>query len=431
MSDTDHSTPSSSSDSMAPASALASAQAAPRHPTGLGRVLLVVLLLLGVILAAALYEQNRQYRILQADLQRQHTENTELIQQARDQAAQALALSHAQAAQVEDLRSTLDATSSQVQEIDQALQLMTDSGSDLLLINDIDHLVTMAQQQLTLGGNVANAIISLEAAQAQLARANRPNLAALQQSINGDLDRLRAVATINLPALSAQIDQLSGLVGTAPLLVPDAAAPVGTVPAPVNASAPPAVAPTGQAAATDAAVSERAQWQVLATGAWRWTRDSAIRISQDLRGLFDVRRVDDSAALLMSPDQASRFREGLKQRAVTAQLALMMHQSRIWKAELARIAQAIEQRYDMRAESARQALKLARELHDTPIEITLPGVGNSLAAVAAARDAEAAQESDSPDDGAAAPQAPEHNESDPQTPLLQTPARAPASAGAV
>lgn len=430
MSDTDHSTPSSPSDSMAPASALASAQAAPRHPTGLGRVLLVVLLLLGVILAAALYEQNRQYRILQADLQRQHTENTELIQQARDQAAQALALSHAQAAQVEDLRNTLDATSSQVQEIDQALQLMTDSGSDLLLINDIDHLVTMAQQQLTLGGNVANAIISLEAAQAQLARANRPNLAALQQSINGDLDRLRAVATINLPALSAQIDRLSGLVGTAPLLVPDIAAPVGTAPAPADASTS-AAAPAGQAAAPDAAGADRAQWRVLATGAWRWTRDSAIQISQDLRGLFDVRRVDDSAALLMSPDQASRFREGLKQRAVTAQLALMMHQSRIWKAELARIAQAVEQRYDMRSESARQALKLARELHDTPIEIRLPGVDNSLAAVAAARDAEAAQESDSPNDGTTAPDAPAHNESDPQTPILQTPARAPASAGAV
>ncbi len=430
MSDTDHSTPSSSPDSRAPASALASAQASPRQPTGLGRVALVILLLLAVILAAALYEQHRQYRVLQADLQRQHTENTQLIQQTRDQAAQALALAHAQAAQVEDLRNTLDATASQVQELDQALQLMTDTGSDLLLLNDIDHLVTMAQQQLTLGGNVANAIISLEAAQAQLARANRPNLAALQQSINGDIDRLRAVATINLPALSGQIDQLSGLIGAAPLLVPDHAESVVPASAQPNASPAPAPAPAAPPAA-GAASTDQVGWRGVATGAWHWTRDSATQLSQDLRGLFDVRRVDDSAALLMSPDQALRFREGLKQRAVTAQLALMMHQSRIWKSELARITQAIEQRYDMRAESARQALKLARALHDTPIEVALPGVDNSLAAIAAARDAEAAQENDLSNDGAASPDAPAQNESDPQPPILRTPAQAPASAGAV
>ncbi|WP_298016866.1 uroporphyrinogen-III C-methyltransferase [uncultured Castellaniella sp.] len=419
MSESDHSTPSSSSDSASPASALASAQASPRQPSGFGRMLLVVLILLAVVLAAALYEQNRQYRVLRADFQRQHNENSQLIQDARSQADQALSMARKQAAQVEDLRNTLDATSSQVQELDQALQLMTDSGSDLLLLNDIDHLVTIAQQQLSLGGNVANAIISLEAAQAQLARANRPNLAALQQSINGDVDRLRAVATVNLPALSAQLDRLSGLIGSAPLLVPDAAAAAGQPVAETHAAA-----PTGASSVQDAAASETG-WRGVLQDGWRWTQAAADRVAQDLRSLFDVRRVGDSAALLMSPDQAQRFREGLKQRAVTAQLALMMHQSRIWKTELDRVAQAIDQRYDMRAESSRQALKLVRALQDTPIEVALPTLDNSLAAIAAARDAEAAQDDGAPDDSGDAP------DQNPSDPAVQTPAAAPVGAGAV
>ncbi|CDM24367.1 hypothetical protein BN940_09536 [Castellaniella defragrans 65Phen] len=399
MTDTDHSSPASTPESAQPASALATAQAGAGRARRGGFVPAVVLLaLLALILGGALYYQNQQYRTLRADLQQQHEQSVRLVQETREQAGQALSLVQEQAARIEDLRGALDATSGQVQELDQALRMMTDSGSDLLLLNDIDHLVTIAQQQLALGGNVANAIISLEAAQAQLARANRPGLAALQQSINGDLDRLRAVATIDLPALSARIDRLSDLIGTAPLLVPDAAAHPAGQATPAAAQAPAAGTPAAEP--HPAAQPAPEGWRAVAADAWQWTRDAAGLVSRDLRSLFDVRRVDDAAALLMSPDQALRFREVLKQRAVTAQLALMMRQSRIWQAELEQLSRAIDQRYDMRAESAREALKIARELHDTPIEIALPTVDNSLAAIAAARDAAAEEdEQDAPAPG--------------------------------
>src|SRR5690606_3230406 len=323
-----------------------------------------------------------------------------------------------QAARIADLHSALDATSGQVRELDQALRMMTDSGSDLLLLNDIDHLVTIAQQQLSLGGNVANAIISLEAAQAQLARANRPGLAALQQSINGDLDRLRAVATIDLPTLSARIDRLSDLLGIAPLLVPDTAASAAGQTAAVASDPTPAAAPASPAEPAPEG------WRAVAAEAWQWTRDAASLVSQDLRSLFDVRRVDDAAALLMSPDQALRFREVLKQRAVTAQLALMMHQTRIWQTELEPLSRAIDQRYDMRAESSREALKIARELRDTPIVIALPTVDNSLAAIAAARDAAAAEEEQDQD-------APDDDSGQDAAPAVLSPVAAPAGAGAI
>lgn len=406
MTDTEHSTSASPAESKSPSEPRQNA-AGPR-PRGM-RAALIVLVLLAVVLGAALYYQQRQYQALHADLLRQHADSVRLAQDTQSQAAQALTLAKQQAAQVEDLRHTLDSTNNQVQELDQALQMMTDSGSDLMLLNDIDRLVTIAQQQLGLGGNVANAIVSLEAAQAQLARANRPSLAALQQTLNGDLDRLRAVATINVPALSAQLDQLSGLVATAPLLVPDAAAQPAPEPAAATASNTAASVP-----------AETTGWRHAVSHAWAWTRNTAGDLTHDLRGLFDVRRVDDTAALLMSPDQALRFREGLKQRAVTAQLALMMHQPKIWQTELAQVAKSIDQRYDMRAESSRQALKLARGLHDSPIEVQLPTVDNTLQAIASAREAAAAEDSrqDPGDDGS--------DPGDDAQPASQSPAVAPA-----
>lgn len=434
MTDTDHSSPAPTPESATPASALATAQAgAGRKRLGGAAMAVILLVLLALVLGGALFYQNRQYRALRADLQEQHRQSVQIVQETRDQAGQALAQVQAQAARLKELSDALDTTAGQVQELDQALRMMTDSGSDLLLLNDIDHLVTIAQQQLSLGGNVANAIISLEAAQAQLARANRPGLAALQQSINGDLDRLRAVATIDLPALTARIDRLSDLVGSAPLLIPDAAGQA-TAPAPTQipaakardaASAPMEPAPEG--------------WRAVAADAWQWTRDAAGMVSQDLRALFDVRRVDDAAALLMSPDQALRFREVLKQRAVTAQLALMMHQSRIWQAELDQLSKAIDQRYDMRADSSREALRIARELRDTAIEVKLPTVDNSLAAIAAARDAAAAQdeqdgamsEDPTPDDPAPDTPSPDDSGQGDVAPTAPPPVAAPVSDGTV
>ncbi len=350
-------------------------------------VAVFLLAVLAILLGGALWYQNQEYRALRADMVQRGGQAARDAQLAREAAEAARGEVSSQAAQIEQLHGALDDAQAQIDDLDQALQMMTDSGSDLLLLNDIDRLVTIAQQQLSLDGNVANAIISLEVAQARLARANRPALASLQQSINGDVDRLRAVSTVDLPSLSAKLDRLHALLGEAPLLVPDAAAPV---PAP-HAAEPPSAPPAGPAPDPDAA-----WWRRMGAEAWGWTREAGAMLSRDLRTLFEVRRVDDAAALLMSPDQAQRFREGLQQRTLTAQLALMMRQSRIWQTELGHVADAVERRFDMRSQQSREALGLARSLLDTAIETRLPTVDNSLDAVAAARDAISAHEAPEP-----------------------------------
>lgn len=356
-------------------------------------VLVLVVLLVG--LAAGLWAQHRDMTALRASLSSQGAHSAQLAGQANDVARQALDMAQRQSQALAAVQADLNSTRQQVQGLDQALQMVTDSGSDLLLLNDIDHLVTIAQQQLKLGGNVANAIISLETAQAQLSRANRPQMAPLQQAINGDVDRLRAVSTIDFPGLSAQLDRLASLVGEAPLLAPDTAPqPAADAAGPGQAAAPaaPAQSDSGDLPA------DAPWWRVAAHDAWQWSREGAGMLAQDLRGLFDVRRVDDAAALLISPDQAQRFREGLRQRTLTAQLALMMHQPQIWRSELQEVADAVDGRFDMKSPASREALKLARQLYDTPIEATLPTVDNSINAVTALRDALAAQEQSGPDD---------------------------------
>src|SRR5699024_4044406 len=208
-------------------------------------------------------------------------------------------------------------------------------GSDLVLLNDIDHLVTIAQQQLQLTGNVANAIMSLEAAQAQLARANRSSLASLQETINGDLDRLRAARTVDIALLSKRLDMLAGLVAQAPLLVPD------TVESDTETDSgsqdDQASDESGSDENTDvgATASETSDkwWQKALDRTGSWVGNTLDLLRDDMGNLVSVRRVDDATALFVSPDQAARFRDHLRLRIMTAQLALMMGQDEVWDAE--------------------------------------------------------------------------------------------------
>ena len=174
-----------------------------------------------VLAAAGLWYQNSLLEKHKAELQSQLATNINTTEQARQTAQQALALAQRQSDKLTQLEKSFNDSTEQFHDLSQAFQTMTDSGSELVLLNDIDHLATIAQQQLMLGGNVANAIVSLEAAQAQLARANRVGLASLQQTLNGDLERLRAAATVDVASLSRQLDTLSRYVSEAPLLVPD------------------------------------------------------------------------------------------------------------------------------------------------------------------------------------------------------------------
>lgn len=367
---------------------------AARRPGAPWAVAFIVAALLVLALAAALWYQQQEFKRSNAMLEGQVRNSISAANQASDQAQQALSLAQDQSRQLAALDGTVRDSREQFDELIQAFQTLTDSSSDLVLINDVDHLATIAQQQLQLGGNVANAIISLETAQAQLARANRPSLASLQETINGDLDRLRAATPVDVSFLTGQLEELGNLVSEAPLLVPDDAAPE---PVPAPESAAPA------AGAQSNGVNADAPWwkQGLQT-AQDWSRSAWDSVRQDLGQFITVRRVDDATALLVSPDQATRFRETLRLRVMTAQLALMMRQPKVWQAETEKLVQAVQARYDSRSAQSRQALKIARQLADTSIDVKLPSVANTLQALEALREAEADDAGRSPGEQAPA-----------------------------
>src|SRR5690606_14103905 len=220
--------------------------------------------------------------------------------------------------------------------------------------------------------------------------ANRVGLASLQQTLNGDLERLRAAATVDVASLSRQLDTLSRYVSEAPLLVPDDVA---------GGANTEALDLSSEAAAAPADLPDDAPWWERSWNTVEQWGSSAWRsVSHDLGQFVSIRRVDDAAALLMSPDQAARLRENLRLRIMAAQLAMMMNQSAVWQTELNAVATALEKRFDTQSNQVQQALRLTRQLQDTRIGARLPTVNNTLAAIESLRQAQAGRNQDNADD---------------------------------
>lgn len=350
---------------------------APKKPKGAtGPVALTIIAAIVLGGGAMWYVQKNQ------DSLSQHygSQLSLVVEQSKknEQATQhALNLMKNQAQQIVQLRQELAQTKDQIDDLSVALQTISESGSDLMLLNDVEQLVILAQQQLLIGGNLANAIVSLETAQARLAQADRQSLALLMQTMNGDLDRLRTAQVVDVSTLTVQLDRLGNLLSKAPLYVPDAKNDSVNGEIESNTLTEPAATPDTETTAEQ----EQPWWKRTLSGAVDLTQQGWQTISQDLGQFVSVRRVDDSAALLMSPDQAERFRDSLSLRITMAQLALMTKQPKIWQDEMARIVEAIEQRFDPSLAMTQRALSLATQLADTEIDMKLPTIDNTLAAI--------------------------------------------------
>lgn len=364
----------------------------PKKQKSSGKGLQYLLLLLIIILAVAAWfihdQTKQQIANLEQQLQQQHSQNTLAVNQSK----QALDALNNQNELIESLNKSIAQSRNDFNSLNKSFQLVADRGSDLILLNDIEHLATIAQQQLHLSGNVANAIISLETAQAQLSVVSKPEFASLLQTINGDLDRLRTASTIDVSILSGSLDELAGLILQAPLLVPDYAVP--ELDSKLNqkdsnndnsfTTETDVASPTASTSTTN----DGEWWKDWASKAWGWSVDTASTIKYDLNQFVSVRRVDDASALLISPDQAARFRDNLRLRIMTAQLALMMGHSQIWHTETEAVLDAIQTRFDKDSSITRKAIKIARQVADAEIEVEIPTVNNTVNAIKTIRESD-------------------------------------------
>src|SRR6266850_185740 len=104
-------------------------------------------------------------------------------------------------ARVDDLARELDQVKAQRAALDQ-LYLELARGRDEATLLDVERLITLAAQDLRFTGHVAGALNALQAADARLARMDRPQYLGLRRALARDIEKLRAVPVVDVTGIA-------------------------------------------------------------------------------------------------------------------------------------------------------------------------------------------------------------------------------------
>ena len=249
--------------------------------------------------------------------------------------------------------SLIDARISEFQSQQAALEALYRDlapSRDELSLSEVEQILVLAGQQLSLAGNVQAALAGLQVADAKLARLDRPQLAPLRRALARDMDRLKAVPYVDVAGISIKLDQLIGAVDGLPLAKDE------RIPPPPAPAAPAADPP----------------WLHFLREVWG-----------DLRDVIRIEVSDRPAAPLVTPQQAFFLRENLRLRLLSARLALLARDDRSFKADVHAASAWVTQYFDRRNRQVQAALATLGQLAAIAMPGEMPDLAASLDAVRA------------------------------------------------
>lgn len=238
---------------------------------------------------------------------------------------------------------------------------------------EIEQVLSTASQQLQLAGNVQGAVIALQNADNRLSRSDKPQFIIIRRAIAKDLERLKALPTVDLTGIALRLDSIIGQIDGMPLLADEKPVVPATQPKTSRR-----VAKNAEPKAAAPKTGEASDWMAHLQDAWEsWTNE----MWTEIRQLIRVRNVEVSDALLLSPTQAYYARENLKLRLLNARLALLTRNESAFRSDLIAAQDAIAKYFDTRAKQTQTTQALLRQVQASNLSIEMPTLAESLNAV--------------------------------------------------
>ena len=344
----------------------------PRVPetSGLGALLQkpqnVAILALAVLLAMQTWSTHTRFNRLREDvartLQKDNASNAETAQTVREiqEAAKELQV------KVGVLESRQTEAQSQQAALEQMYQDIS-KNRDEWALSEIEQVLSTASQQLQLAGNVQGALIALQNADRSLSRSDKPQFITIRRAIARDIDKLKALPSVDQPGIALRLDNVISQIDNLPLLSDEK---------PAEPIAPPRVNPPGPSVAGKPAANQT--FLARATDTWRnWSHE----MWDDIRQLIRVRTVDNPDALMLSPSESYFVRENLKLRLLNARLALLSRNEGTFRDDLNSAQQMLVKYFDTKARSTLAAQALLRQVQANNVTIDVPDLSESLNAV--------------------------------------------------
>ena len=219
---------------------------------------------------------------------------------------------------------------------------------EALALTEVEQVLSLAAQQLTLAGNVQAALAALQLADAKLGRIDRPQFTPLRRALARDMDRLKAVPYVDVAGISVKLDQ--------------ALAAIDDLPLARDERLPPTPPPAPRA--------DDPRWLTFLRDVWA-----------DLRGVVRIEVSDRPAAPLLAPQQTYFLRENLRLRLLAARLALLSRDERTFRTDIGAARQWLERYFDTRSQPVQAIGASLAQLGTTAMATEVPDLARSLEAV--------------------------------------------------
>jgi len=296
---------------------------------------------------------------IQEQLARQSADTGSQAVEARVTSKQAEELARETAARLSVTDAKLSEVALQRSQLEELMQSLSRSRDENLVV-DIESAIRLAQQQAQLTGSVQPLLAALNSAEQRLTKVGQPRLAPVLRALTRDIERIKATAVADTPALLFKLDELVRLVDTLPLLNA-----VGGV----VIDKPVAVVPT----TSWAKAISMSWWEKVLTDIW-----------QDAQSLIRVSRIDRPEASMLAPDQSFFVRENLKLRLLNARLGLLARHFDAVQSDMKQANEDLVRYFDMQTRQGQNTLALAREVLAQSKQIEIPRVDDTLAALTTA-----------------------------------------------
>lgn len=232
-------------------------------------------------------------------------------------------------------------------QVKQAQEAASAKGKDPLKwrIAEVDYLLALANQRLTLARDVGTATIALQDADKRLRAIADPGLNSIRQSLVTEIKAMESVRLPDLAGMALQLTALTSSIQLLPLVNRDRDSPLS-------------------AATADSTVDS---WQAVPGLIW-----------QQLRGLISIRRHDQPIEPLLPPNEQHYLSQNLGLKLEQSRLALLRGDTAVFRSNLDDTRQWVTHYFAVEASAVQTVLSTLETLSAVELAPTLPDISGSL-----------------------------------------------------
>ncbi len=320
-----------------------------------------------------------------------HTEVARRLNDANNNSTEAHTLAKQNREAIEAMQGKIGALDATLQQSQGQFAALTDmyaefsQARDDRAISEVQQAIDIAAQQLQLAGNVQAALAALQSADSRLAGLDQARVLGLRKLVTRDIERLQALPLTDASSVALQLETIIGRIDSLPLGFehsPQTALPQASAPAAKPAAA--GSRTTAKRASRDKAATTP---EPAASAPHDGFAETSLKVLQefwaDFRQLIRIERMDRPDQALLSPSQAGFLRENLRLRLLSARLALMQRDGRLFSEDVSQSRLWLQRYFDTESRPVASTLDDLAQIEQARLTLTLPSLEDTQTAVRA------------------------------------------------